>query len=82
MNLDEQYNHKKLSLVSFTHPSLNKKKKAAQELRQQNVICVSYLCISTLEKIVKGQEVIEEEPLFSRYLFAQFNVKKTNLDLY
>ena len=51
-------------------------KKAAQELRQQNISV--FLPLHKLEKIVKGNKVIKEEPLFSRYLFAQLDFEDTN----
>jgi len=50
--------------------------KAAQELRQQNISV--FLPLHKLEKMVKGNKVIKEEPLFSRYLFAWLDVENTN----
>ena len=50
--------------------------KAAQELRNQNISV--FLPLYKLEKMVKGNKVIKEEPLFSRYLFAWLDVENTN----
>ena len=50
--------------------------KAAQELGQQNISV--FLPLYKLEKMVKGNKVIKEEPLFSRYLFACFDDENTN----
>ena len=58
------------------HTKFKQEKKAAQELRQQNISV--FLPLHKVEKIVKGNKVIKEEPLFSRYLFAQFNIENTN----
>ena len=58
------------------HTKFKQEKKAAQELRQQNISV--FLPLHKLEKIVKGNKVIKEEPLFSRYLFAQFDFENTN----
>ena len=54
----------------------NQEKKAAQELRQQNISV--FLPLHRLEKIIGGNKVIKEEPLFSRYLFAWLDVENTN----
>ena len=51
-------------------------KKAAQELRQQNISV--FLPLHRFEKIIRGNKVIKEEPLFSRYLFARLDVENTN----
>lgn len=51
-------------------------RKVAQELHQQNIHV--FLPLHKLEKIVKGIKVIKEEPLFSRYLFAQIDFENTN----
>ena len=58
------------------HTKYKQEKKAAQELRQQNISV--FLPLHKLEKIVKGNKVIKEEPLFSRYLFAQFDIENTS----
>ena len=50
--------------------------KAAHELQQQNISV--FLPLYKLEKMVKGNKVIKEEPLFSRYLFAWLDVENTN----
>ena len=50
--------------------------KAAQELQQQNISV--FLPLYKLEKMVKGNKVVKEEPLFSRYLFAWLDVENTN----
>ena len=50
--------------------------KAAQELGQQNISV--FLPLYKLEKMVKGNKVIKEEPLFSRYLFAWLDLENTN----
>jgi transcriptional antiterminator RfaH len=50
--------------------------KAAQELRNQNISV--FLPLFKLEKMVKGNKVIKEEPLFSRYLFAWLDIENTN----
>jgi len=51
-------------------------KKAAQELRQQNISV--FLPLHRFEKIIRGNKVIKEEPLFSRYLFAWLDSENTN----
>lgn len=51
-------------------------KKAAQELRQQNISV--FLPLHKLEKTIRGNKVIKEEPLFSRYLFAWLDIENTN----
>ena len=51
-------------------------KKAAQELGQQNISV--FLPLYRHEKIIRGNKVIKEEPLFSRYLFARLDVENTN----
>ena len=50
--------------------------KAAKELRNQNISVFHPLY--KLEKMVKGNKVIKEEPLFSRYLFAWLDFDNTN----
>ncbi len=50
--------------------------KAAQELSQQNISV--FLPLYKFEKIVRGNKVIKEEPLFSRYLFAWLDPENTN----
>ena len=50
--------------------------KAAQELQQQNISV--FLPLYKLEKMVKGNKVVKEEPLFSRYLFAWLDFENTN----
>jgi len=51
-------------------------KKAAQELRQQNISV--FLPLHKLEKTIRGNKVTKEEPLFSRYLFAWLDIENTN----
>ena len=51
-------------------------KKAAQELRQQNISV--FLPLHKFEKRIRGNKVIKEEPLFSRYLFAWLDFENTN----
>ena len=70
-NIITENNHWYLLRTKF-----KQEKKAAQELRQQNISV--FLPLHKLEKIVKGNKVIKEEPLFSRYLFAQFDIENTN----
>jgi len=50
--------------------------KAAQELARQNISV--FLPLYKLEKMIKGNKVIKEEPLFSRYLFAWLDLENTN----
>ena len=50
--------------------------KAAKELGQQNISV--FLPLYKIEKMVKGNKVIKEEPLFSRYLFAWLDLENTN----
>ena len=50
--------------------------KAAHELQQQNISV--FLPLYKLEKMVKGNKVVKEEPLFSRYLFAWLDFEDTN----
>ena len=50
--------------------------KAAHELQQQNISV--FLPLYKLEKMVKGNKVVKEEPLFSRYLFAWLDIENTN----
>ena len=50
--------------------------KAAQELRNQNISV--FLPLFKLEKMEKGNRVVKEEPLFSRYLFAWLDFEDTN----
>ena len=50
--------------------------KAAQELRQQNISV--FFPLYKLEKMVKGNKVTKEEPLFPRYLFAWLDLENTN----
>jgi transcriptional antiterminator RfaH len=54
----------------------NQENKAAEELQQQNISVFHPLF--KLEKIIRGNKVIKEEPLFSRYLFAWLDVENTN----
>ena len=51
-------------------------RKAAQELEQQNITV--FLPLYRSEKIIKGVRVKKEEPLFSRYLFIELDIKNTN----
>jgi len=51
-------------------------RKAAQELEQQNINV--FLPLYRSEKIIKGVRVTKEEPLFSRYLFIELDIKNTN----
>jgi transcriptional antiterminator RfaH len=50
--------------------------KAADQLRQQNISI--FLPQYKFEKIINGNKVIKNEPLFSRYLFAWLEVENTN----
>ncbi|MAD91846.1 MAG: transcription/translation regulatory transformer protein RfaH [Gammaproteobacteria bacterium] len=50
--------------------------KAAQELGRQNISV--FLPLYKLEKMIKGNKFIKEEPLFSRYLFAWLDLENTN----
>jgi len=50
--------------------------KAAQELRQQNITV--FLPLHKIERLVSGKKIIKTEPLFSRYLFAELDIKNTN----
>ena len=50
-------------------------RKAAQELKQQNINV--FLPLYRFEKLIKGVRVKKEEPLFSRYLFT----RASSLDL-
>jgi len=70
-NIIAESNHWYLLCTKF-----KQEKKAAQELRQQNISV--FLPLHKVEKIVKGNKVIKEEPLFSRYLFAHFDIENTN----
>ena len=54
----------------------NQEKKAAQELRQQNISV--FLPLYKHEKMISGKKVIKKEPLFSRYLFAWLDTENTN----
>jgi len=51
-------------------------RKASQELEQQNIKV--FLPLYRSEKIIKGVRVKKEEPLFSRYLFIELDIKNTN----
>ena len=51
-------------------------KKAAQELRQQSISV--FLPFHKHEKLIKGNKVIKQEPLFSRYIFAYLDLETTN----
>ena len=51
--------------------------KAAQRSYNNQNISV-FLPLYKLEKMVKGNKVVKEEPLFSRYLFAWLDVENTN----
>jgi transcriptional antiterminator RfaH len=51
-------------------------RKAAQELEQQNISV--FLPLYRSEKIIKGVRVTKEEPLFSRYLFIELDIKNIN----
>ncbi len=51
-------------------------RRAAKELEQQNISV--FLPFYRSEKIVKGVRVKKEEPLFSRYLFIELDIKNTN----
>ena len=51
-------------------------RKAAQELKQQNINV--FLPLYRFEKLIKGVRVTKEEPLFSRYLFIELDTKNTN----
>ncbi len=51
-------------------------KKAAQELRQQNISI--FLPLHKREKIIRGNKIIKEEPLFSRYIFAYLVFETTD----
>lgn len=54
----------------------SQEKKAARELRQQNISV--FFPLHKREKIIRGNKVIKEEPLFSRYIFARLNLETTN----
>ena len=75
MNLDDNKITKSYHWY-LLQSKFKQEKKAAQELRQQDIIV--FLPLYRRKKIIKGQELIKEEPLFSRYLFARLNIKKTN----
>ena len=51
-------------------------RKAAQELKQQNINV--FLPLYRFEKLIKGVRVTKAEPLFSRYLFIELDTKNTN----
>lgn len=51
-------------------------RKAAQELKQQNINV--FLPLYRFETLIKGVRVTKEEPLFSRYLFIELDTKNTN----
>jgi transcriptional antiterminator RfaH len=51
-------------------------RKAAQELRQQNIPV--FLPLYKLEKTITDNKVTTKEPLFSRYLFAFLDSENTN----
>jgi transcriptional antiterminator RfaH len=51
-------------------------RKAAQELEQQNINV--FLPLYKSEKINKGVRAVKEEPLFSRYLFIELDIKNIN----
>ena len=71
-------NKKKLGSVHWylLQTKYNQENRAAQELKKQNITVFSPK--HKIEKLAKGKKVIEEEPLFSRYLFVQLSNKKTN----
>lgn len=50
--------------------------KAAQELSQQNIPV--FFPLHRFEKLIKGNKIIKEEPLFPRYLFAWLDKENTN----
>ena len=51
-------------------------RKAAQELKQQNINV--FLPLYRFEKLIQGVRVTKAEPLFSRYLFIELDTKNTN----
>ena len=69
-------NSKKTSHWYLLQTKFRQEKKAAQELDQQNISV--FLPLYKHEKMIKGNRVIKEEPLFSRYLFAWLDTENTN----
>ena len=54
----------------------NQENKAKKELQQQNISV--FLPLYNLEKIIRGNKVIKQVPLFSRYLFIWLDIENTN----
>ena len=54
----------------------NQEKRAAEELKRQNITV--FLPFYRCEKIIRGKRVTREEPLFKRYVFAYLDIEITN----
>jgi len=58
------------------YTKFKQEKKAAKELAQQNISV--FLPFFKHERMIRGNRVIREEPLFSRYLFVWLDTENTN----